>query len=316
MKIGLFSSVKNEGPFLLEWVAYHRCSGFGPIVICSNDSTDGTTELLDAMDAKGLIHHIFQHLHPDEVPQHAAAEKAFVHPAFADADWLMWLDADEFLYCKGERNKVRDLVTQFEDQADGICINWLNFGDNDIETWRPDLVTRLFTHRGPDTSSRHIMFKTLFKKSNQVRGFGLHRPFLKGSFRDSGRILVNSSGMPMHDDVYRSGAFRRHALGDAPADLVAHDAAAVFHYAVKTRDCFEAKRIRGQGTKALNADDRSSRFRERYWNIYNQNEVTDERMLPFVERTSQEMARMLQHPEISEAHSACIRRYGELLAAI
>ena len=120
----------------------------------------------------------------------------------------------------------------------------------------------------------------------------------------------------MHDDVYRSGAYRRHALGDAPPDLVAHEAAAIFHYAVKTRDCFEAKRKRGQGTKALNADDRSSRFRERYWNIYNQNAVADERMLPYLERTSQEMAQMLQHPEIAEAHSVCIQRYGEMLAAI
>ncbi|HSF91360.1 MAG TPA: glycosyltransferase family 2 protein, partial [Paracoccaceae bacterium] len=62
--------MKNEGPFIPEWVAYHRAIGFTDIIICSNDSTDGTTELLDALDAGGYIKHF-----KNEVPKGFSAQE-------------------------------------------------------------------------------------------------------------------------------------------------------------------------------------------------------------------------------------------------
>lgn len=55
----LFTSVKNEGHFLIEWIAYHRAIGFDKIIIASNDSNDGTTELLDALEKNGTITSIY-----------------------------------------------------------------------------------------------------------------------------------------------------------------------------------------------------------------------------------------------------------------
>ena len=49
----LFSAVKNEAPFLLEWIAYHKVIGFDEIVICSNPSTDGTEEILAPLALAG-----------------------------------------------------------------------------------------------------------------------------------------------------------------------------------------------------------------------------------------------------------------------
>ena len=45
----LFSCMRNEAAYALEWVAYHRMIGFERIVICTNDCTDGTDALLDAL---------------------------------------------------------------------------------------------------------------------------------------------------------------------------------------------------------------------------------------------------------------------------
>ena len=33
----LFSAVKNEGPFILEWIAYHKAVGFDAVLVVSND---------------------------------------------------------------------------------------------------------------------------------------------------------------------------------------------------------------------------------------------------------------------------------------
>ena len=45
--VALMSCMRNEGIHILEWLAYHRVIGFGPVVICSNDCADGSDRLLD-----------------------------------------------------------------------------------------------------------------------------------------------------------------------------------------------------------------------------------------------------------------------------
>ena len=40
----VITTMKNEGAFLLEWVAHHKALGFDDLVICTNDCTDATTD--------------------------------------------------------------------------------------------------------------------------------------------------------------------------------------------------------------------------------------------------------------------------------
>ena len=49
---------RNEGPYILEWIAHHRLLGIEAIYICDNLSDDGSTELLAALDWAGVITHI------------------------------------------------------------------------------------------------------------------------------------------------------------------------------------------------------------------------------------------------------------------
>lgn len=37
---------KNEGPYISEWVAYHKILGFDKIYIVDNISDDGSSEIL------------------------------------------------------------------------------------------------------------------------------------------------------------------------------------------------------------------------------------------------------------------------------
>ncbi|MBL4751427.1 MAG: glycosyltransferase family 2 protein [Amylibacter sp.] len=41
--------MKNEGPYLLEWVAHHKALGFDHIVVCTNDCEDFTVEILKCL---------------------------------------------------------------------------------------------------------------------------------------------------------------------------------------------------------------------------------------------------------------------------
>ena len=115
----------------------------------------------------------------------------------------------------------------------------------------------------------------------------------------------------MHERMYRTGLRPKTCAGlPRPSMLSTHDWAAVIHYPVKTRDSFALKRQRGQGTKATDAPNRSSRFRERYWNKYNQNSVVDDRMLAMGGKLQAKVDELLLLPKVGCAHSACLKNYA------
>ena len=53
--------MKDEGPFILEWLAWHRAVGVTDVVVFSNDCTDGTDRLLDRLHAMGELVHLPNH---------------------------------------------------------------------------------------------------------------------------------------------------------------------------------------------------------------------------------------------------------------
>ena len=52
--VALVSCMRNEGIHILEWLAYHKVIGFGPMVICTNDCADGSDTLLDLLASHEL----------------------------------------------------------------------------------------------------------------------------------------------------------------------------------------------------------------------------------------------------------------------
>ncbi len=50
----VITTMKNEGAFLLEWVAHHKALGFDHLVICTNDCDDPTTRMALRLQEMGL----------------------------------------------------------------------------------------------------------------------------------------------------------------------------------------------------------------------------------------------------------------------
>ena len=87
MKITAVTTQKNEGAFLLEWIAYHKVIGFSDIVVLSNDCEDGSDELLDQLAENGeLIHVRNDGPYDDRGIQFAALKLADKQPEVKDAD--------------------------------------------------------------------------------------------------------------------------------------------------------------------------------------------------------------------------------------
>ena len=59
------TSVRDEGAYLIEWLAHHRAVGFDHFVVFSNDCSDPTTEILDHCAGQGWLTHV-----PNPGPYH------------------------------------------------------------------------------------------------------------------------------------------------------------------------------------------------------------------------------------------------------
>jgi len=51
----IITTMKNEAPYILEWVAHHLVIGFDHIVVLTNDCTDTTNAILTRLDALGYV---------------------------------------------------------------------------------------------------------------------------------------------------------------------------------------------------------------------------------------------------------------------
>ena len=51
----LITCLRDEGPFLIEWLAYHRAIGFDRFIIGANDCTDGSHDMLTRLAEMGEV---------------------------------------------------------------------------------------------------------------------------------------------------------------------------------------------------------------------------------------------------------------------
>ncbi len=50
--VAIITCMKNEGPFILEWLAYHRAIGVKDVLVYTNDCNDGTDTFLELLQEK------------------------------------------------------------------------------------------------------------------------------------------------------------------------------------------------------------------------------------------------------------------------
>ena len=92
------STMKDEAPYVLEWVAHHLAVGFTDVLVYTNDCTDDTDTLLKHLERLGIgVHHrenaVPEGIKPQPSMLRRASDEVFLH----EADWILILDADEFL---------------------------------------------------------------------------------------------------------------------------------------------------------------------------------------------------------------------------
>ena len=238
--------MKDEGPFILEWVAHHLVTGFDAIYVASNDCSDGSDRLLAALDRAGYITHVPNVLAPGDIPQHAGYDRIRKRHAIDSADWLMMLDADEFLNVHLGTGQVRDLTDWAAPEVDVIALCGMGFTDAPHLNWQPGRVCAQFTQTLARDHKANGAVKSLTRGPSRFRF--IHNHSMVG-WRGAGEVQVMRGDGTRFSLPVEVPLWKR-LRNFAPRDIT-HRLAQYNHYAVKTYDAFMLRGLRGRGAVAL-----------------------------------------------------------------
>ena len=312
----LITCLRNEAPFLIEWLAYHKAIGFDRIIIGANDCTDGSHEMLTRLAELGEIIYLpFTSGGHPEGPQYQFRDILESSNIIAFGDWIMWMDLDEFLVVHLEGGTVHDLSRQLENAA-GIHLNWRIFGCSDETDWpgsqvHPTLCTCAPKDFYLDRSQLdHRTFKSLYRYESGML-IDLHGPVLSPDNAAQRPDWRFGNGKPMRRNAWpRKRIFPE--AGVKPSNL-RHQAyygwGQINHYATRHPKLQAMRRERGVGSYFIPKDktvpgykDFADRYSPSYFKLYAQYSSHEPSILKNLTKTEMQAANLLSDRFIKKLH--------------
>ncbi len=299
MRITAVTCVKNEGPFLVEWIAFNRVIGVTDFLFYSNDCTDATDRILDRLAEMGLVVHL---PNPAEGRnyQMEALKDAKRQAVVSEADWVWIADVDEFLNIRTGTGTIPELIAACGDPQ-AISVTFQFFANGGVERFEDRPVIEQFTRsHNPDIWCAETAqeVKTLIRRDFPVKYYGAHRPFMREGLKKSERpAWTDGSGR----DVpwkFRTAANKRR-IRKFPANG-ARDFATLNHYALRSLDSYLVKNDRGD----VNRENRD--FDDTYWRERNDDGYEDRSIQRYMPRLRKEMKRLLADDTLRALHDEAV----------
>lgn len=162
LKLSVAVIVKNEADSLLEWIAYHRVIGVDGFFIADNDSTDGTSEMLEVLAGHGLVQRM-RFPTPDDGNVQMPAYLTLLERVRGKCDVVAFIDADEYMLPTDGATSIIPLLEQLFSNPDvsALGLNWAIFGSGGALFAEDEFVIDRFTTRAEASFGVHYHIKTL-----------------------------------------------------------------------------------------------------------------------------------------------------------
>ena len=257
LRLGVVVIVKDEAPYIEEWLGYHHALGVQHFFIYDNGSTDGLPELMERWINHGLVTLLTWPLPGGQIDAYSHALR-FFGPSF---DWLAYFDVDEFVVPLVD-DDIPTLLARWPDAAD-VRIPRVDFGFSGHREAPKLLSIEAYTERA-NVFGRDPAKPPRVKTVVQPRGIsavGIHTATVADA-------PISADGDPVPTRTVGKGC---------------HGFVQLNHYYTRSFEEFEAKRFRGSGT---------GRIARPGIPFDLPSEGTDESALRFVERTRAMLERM------------------------
>ncbi|WP_020181369.1 glycosyltransferase family 2 protein [Methylopila sp. M107] len=233
-KVFLITAMRNEAPYILEFVAHYQLLGFDALYFATNDSTDDTLFILRSLEAAGCLR-VFEHTDSNK-PQRHGNRLCLKKIREEHTDFFaLNADADEFLVLY-KHDDIVDYANSLS-AFDVVVVNWKFFGSDGHLTRPKGLVVENYLHHGDAAHQGSRGVKSMAQFPGRVLRVGVHYPL----FDD-----VEAAKACYSDGV----AFPAETAGVRPGETGVephYDGASIHHYGLKSWDEFLIRRARGRG---------------------------------------------------------------------
>lgn len=311
MRITAITPMKNEGPFILEWLSYHLLIGINDFVVFTNDCEDGTDLILERLDELGFVRHL---PNPscirEKADGHHWAAMAYVDamPRLRRSDWIISFDVDEFVCVNAGQGQMSDLFNAVPD-ADFISMNQLNFGCAGHEKYDPSslLINRfdrsMHLSNAPYGWDRARGIKTLTRGSAAFDRMGNHSPHVSRN----DLAWVNGNGTPMPPELYQG------TLKSVKGDNFGYDLVQLNHYALRSMENYLVKTDRGDANAGAKEEEKHWR---QYWNRYDDNLSKNTAIQRWAADTQLGLNEFTKDAELKRLHQASVAWHQDRIATL
>jgi hypothetical protein len=139
LQLGVVVIIRNEAPYLSEWLAYHRALGVEHFFIYDNGSTDELHQVIEPWVNHGLVTLVHWPLPGGQIDAYSHALR-FYGPSLA---WLAFFDVDEFVVPLVD-DDIPAVLARFPDAAE-VRIPRVDFGFSGHRTPPAALTIEAYT---------------------------------------------------------------------------------------------------------------------------------------------------------------------------
>lgn len=299
--------LRDEGAFLLDWLAHHRTVGFTDFVICTNDCSDGTDAICDRLAELGGVTHIRNDGPYDKGGiQFTGLKLAGKEKPVRQADWLLALDIDEYVNIHVGDHRLEDLIAALP-EATAITLTWRLFGNGGEIPYRDMPVTEVFTRAAPMQMFwpwRAAMFKTLYRNDKCYRQLGVHRPRNPRPEALDAARWFDGSGRALDAQFRERRIFSNYGRDN-------YQLVQLNHYPLGAMESYVLKAARGRAVHSDHMLDLD------YWVERNFNTDEDRSVLALSGAVAEERARLAADPVLADLHDRAVAwrhaRFAELM---
>lgn len=251
-ELAIVAIAKNEGPYIREWIEYHRLVGVNKFYFYDNESEDQTKEVLKSYIQSDLVSYFLIKGKARQLDAYNDAINRFK----CDCRYMAFIDLDEYLKPTVPYRLIAEIVDEainkYGKGASGIGVNWAVFGTSGYEKSPKGLITQTFNHRGEDGVWCNAHIKTICNPRKVAYFISPHYPLYK-----LGAYSVSETG---EERLYVWFCLKPKYVNIR-----------INHYYTKSKEQYLAKISRGLG-------DRVGEYKMQQFKNYDLNDVEDNSM--------------------------------------
>jgi hypothetical protein len=184
-RVILFTNARDEKN-IKEWASHHLLLGFDIIYIFDHKSVVPLKEVFSTFDSRVYI----ENCNIEKDIKLTLMRRAATIAKNNNADWMIYLDADEFIALNYFKN-IKQMLYAFS-YADQLAINWLYFGSNNHINDPEGLLIDNYT-KSDSIVDKHV--KSFVRPSQILNAVNPHYYIIVNPLRN---ISINNNIMPVN----------------------------------------------------------------------------------------------------------------------